>query len=61
MTAPTSSEIPVAALLPPPVAEEILREQLDELIAHRHECGKRACRRCADYSTAQAILTAVFQ
>lgn len=61
MTASTSGEIRVADLAPPPVTEDILREQLDELIAHHHECGEGSCRRCADYSQAKAILTAVFQ
>lgn len=53
-------QTPKPYVIPPGDSDEILREQLEELIAHRQTCSARSCPRCDHYGLAQALLLAIF-
>lgn len=51
---------PKTQVIPPGDSDQILREQLEELIAHKRVCSASQCPRCDHYGLAQGLLLAIF-
>ena len=59
-TSASQTPTPKAQVIPPGDSDDILREQLEELIAHRRACRASRCPRCDHYGLAQGLLLAIF-